>query len=167
MDIQIANQQKRRRIPLSRMRRNARILLNSLGLPEGELSILLVDDLRIAALNRAYLNREGPTNVIAFPMRSDRFPRLSPHLLGDVVISVDTAWREAEAAGLQPEDRLTELLVHGLLHLCGYDHEQTPAQARRMAAKSRELLKALKDDAPAGPPGSGRRRVLRRNAGHP
>lgn len=144
MDIQIANRQKRRRISLSRMRRNARILLSSLGHPEDELSILLVDDERIAALNQTYFSREGPTNVIAFPMQAGRFAHLSPHLLGDVVISVDTAWREARAAGLDLEQRLTQLLVHGLLHLCGYDHEQTPAEARRMTVKSRQLLRALK-----------------------
>jgi probable rRNA maturation factor len=152
MDIQIANHQNHRRISLSRMRRNARILLNSLGHPEGELSVLLVDDLRIAALNRAYLNREGPTNVIAFPMQAGRFTHLSPHLLGDVVISVDTAWREARDAGLEFEERLTQLFVHGLLHLCGYDHEQTPVEARRMAAKSRQLLKILKAKVPVKPP---------------
>jgi probable rRNA maturation factor len=105
-----------------------------------------VDDLRIAAMNRAYLNREGPTNVIAFPMQEGRFAGLSPHLLGDVVISVDTAWREARAAGLEPEERLIQLVVHGLLHLCGYDHEQDAAGARRMAAKSRQLMATLKAD---------------------
>ena len=126
------------------MRRNSRILLTSLGHPEAELSILLVDDPQIAAMNRAYLSREGPTNVIAFPMQEGRFAHLSPHLLGDVVISVDTAWREAQAAGLDLEERLNQLVVHGLLHLCGYDHEQHATDARRMAAKSRLLLQALK-----------------------
>jgi probable rRNA maturation factor len=126
------------------MRRNSRILLKSLGHPEAELSILLVDDPQIAAMNRAYLSREGPTNVIAFPMQEGRFAHLSPHLLGDVVISMDTAWREAQAAGLDLEERINQLVVHGLLHLCGYDHEQHAADARRMAAKSRQLLQTLK-----------------------
>jgi probable rRNA maturation factor len=76
-------------------------------------------------------------------MQAGRFAHISPHLLGDVVISVDTAWREARQAGRPLEERLTQLLVHGLLHLCGYDHEQTPAEARRMAAKSRQLVKKL------------------------
>jgi len=134
-----------------RMRRNARILLNSLGHPDGELSILLVDDGQIAALNRAYLNREGATNVIAFPMQAGRFAYLSPQLLGDVVISVDTAWREAQKAGLDLEERLTQLIVHGLLHLCGYDHEHDPAGARRMAAKSRQLLEKIKPGARTKP----------------
>jgi probable rRNA maturation factor len=146
------------------MRRTARTLLNSLGLPEGELSVLLVDDSQIASLNRAHLNREGPTNVIAFPMREGRFAHLNPGLLGDVVISVDTAGREAAQAGLDLEVRLTQLLVHGLLHLCGYDHEQHAADARRMAAKSRQLLKKLAARPAAGRPNArptprGRRRT--------
>lgn len=147
MDIQIANRQKRHRISLGRMRRTARILMNSLGHPEGELSILLVDDGQIAALNRLHLHREGPTNVIAFPMQEGRFAHIGPDVLGDVVISVDTASREARRSGLELEERLVQLLVHGLLHLCGYDHEQGAADARRMAAKSRRLLKVLR----AGP----------------
>jgi len=119
------------------------MLLNALGHPEGELSIVLVDDPQIAEMNRAFLNRKGPTNVLAFPMRAGRFANLSPHLLGDVVISGDTACREAAAAGLGLEERLTQLLVHGLLHLCGYDHERDAAEARRMAARSRRLLKRI------------------------
>jgi probable rRNA maturation factor len=133
------------------MRRNSRILLKSLGHPEAELSILLVDDPQIAAMNRAHLSREGPTNVMAFPMQEGPFAHLSPHLLGDVVISVDTACREAQAAGLDLEERLNQLVVHGLLHLCGYDHEQNAADARRMAAKSRQLLKTLKAAGPSEP----------------
>lgn len=99
-----------------------------------------MDDLQIAAMNRKFLGREGPTNVIAFPMQEGRFSGLSPDLLGDVVISVDTAHREARDAELALEERLTQLLVHGLLHLHGYDHEHNAAEARRMAAKSRRLL---------------------------
>ncbi len=76
-------------------------------------------------------------------MRDGPFGDLSPHLLGDVVISVDTACREAERAGIEIDARLTQLLVHGVLHLCGYDHERDRRAARRMAAKSRQLLKAI------------------------
>lgn len=127
------------------MGRTARILVAALGRPDAELSVVLVDDGRIAALNREFLNREGPTNVIAFPMQEGRFTGLSPNLLGDVVISVDTAGREAQQAGIPFERRLTQLLIHGVLHLCGYDHEHDPARARRMAAKSRALLKKIED----------------------
>jgi probable rRNA maturation factor len=143
MDIQIANRQKRRPVPLTLLRRTARILIDALKRPDAELSVLLVDDRRIARLNREFLDREGPTNVIAFPMQEGRFAELHPTLLGDVVISVDTAAAEAERAGIAFERRLVELLVHGVLHLCGYDHEHERAQARRMAAKSRALLKKI------------------------
>ena len=80
-------------------------------------------------------------------MREGRFADLTPTLLGDVVISVDTAHREARAAGLGLEQRLTQLLVHGILHLCGYDHEQDAAGARRMAAQSRRLMKLIESGA--------------------
>jgi probable rRNA maturation factor len=102
-----------------------------------------VGDRRIAALNRKFFNREGPTNVIAFPMQAGPFADLHPNLLGDVVISVDTAHREARAAGLDLDERIAQLLVHGVLHLYGYDHENTAAEARRMAAKSRRLMATI------------------------
>jgi probable rRNA maturation factor len=143
MDIQITNHQRRHRINLRKTRRAAQILLNALGHPDAELSVLFVGDRRIAELNLAFLGRQGPTNVIAFPMRAGRFGSLSPNLLGDVVISVDTACREALRAGMEMEVRLTQLLVHGVLHLCGYDHEQNRRDARRMYAKSRRLLKQI------------------------
>jgi probable rRNA maturation factor len=107
--------------------------------------VVLVSDPRIAAMNREFLDRDGPTNVIAFPMRVGPFGEVSPELLGDVVISADTAQREAAAAGIAFEERLDQLLVHGVLHLCGYDHEHDPAEARRMEAKSRQLMKAIAD----------------------
>jgi len=114
-----------------------------LGSPESELSILLVDDEEISALNRQYLNREGPTNVIAFPMREGDFSDINPSLLGDVVIAVETAAREAEAGGIEAEVRFDELLVHGILHLFGYDHEKEADEALRMERKSEELLKLI------------------------
>jgi probable rRNA maturation factor len=114
-----------------------------LDFPDGEISILLVDDPQIAILNQKYLDRRGPTNVIAFAMREGEFAHLTPHLLGDVVISVDTAIREAHDAGLKQTRRFNELLVHGILHLFGYDHEESEKEARRMEEKSRELLEMI------------------------
>jgi probable rRNA maturation factor len=114
-----------------------------LGCPESELSILLLDDPLIAELNAAYLKREGPTNVIAFPMQEGPFTEVTPELLGDVVISLETALRESEVAGISMEERTVELLVHGILHLCGYDHEASKQAAGRMAAKSREIMEIV------------------------
>jgi len=117
-----------------------------LDFPDGEISILLVDDPQIETLNQKYLNRQGPTNVIAFAMREGEFSHLTPHLLGDVVISMDTTAKEAQDAGLSMEHRFKELLIHGILHLFGYDHEDSEKEARRMEKKSQELLELIRND---------------------
>jgi probable rRNA maturation factor len=114
-----------------------------LDCPEGELSILVVDDPGIEGLNREYLGRVGPTNVIAFPMREGEFKAITPHLLGDVVISADTAFAEGGCTQEGFRLRFTELLIHGVLHLFGYDHEGDPAEARQMDEKSAELLQRV------------------------
>lgn len=125
------------------MEKSAKTILDALGFPDGELSILIVDDRHIQKLNRKYLNKQGPTNVIAFPMQAGDFSNINPQLLGDVVISIETARNEGNAAGVPTETRLLQLLVHGILHLFGYDHETTTRQALRMERKSSKLLDLL------------------------
>ena len=150
MAVLIDNRQNLLPIQTETIHQEARAILNASGNPDGELSILLVDDEQISALNRDYLHREGPTNVIAFAMQEGEFSQISPQLLGDVVISVETARREADAAGIAVDQRLAELLVHGVLHLFGYDHETEDADAEAMEEKSRALLKVLGRSAPDG-----------------
>jgi len=140
MEVLIDNRQNKHAIALKEIQQKAKAILNALDCPEGELSILLVDDAQIEVLNREYLNRYGPTNVIAFPMRAGRFSNIAPHLLGDVVISVETAVKEAKSAGISMEERFTQLLLHGILHLRGYDHEKTEQEAQKMEKKSNEIL---------------------------
>lgn len=125
------------------MRATAQAVLDALGFPDGELSILIVDDADIAELNETYLHRSGPTNVIAFSMREGDFPQISPQMLGDVVISTETARREADAAGIPFRERFVQLLVHGVLHLFGYDHEGPEAAAAEMDRKTADLLGRL------------------------
>jgi probable rRNA maturation factor len=125
-----------------KIKRTAQAILNALDCPDGELSILLVDNQQIETLNRDYLNREGPTNVIAFPMREGQFANLNPHLLGDVVISVETAHKEAEESKISLENRFRQLLAHGILHLLGYNHVETE-EAQRMETKTNELLNRI------------------------
>lgn len=120
-----------------------------MGCHEDELSLLIVDDPQIADLNQEYLNREGPTNVIAFPMQdyTDGNTHICepdiPRLLGDVVISVETARKEGETEGITMESRFIQLMIHGILHLMGYDHETSEADALRMEEKSNQLLELL------------------------
>ena len=114
-----------------------------MGSPEAELSLLITDDTEIALYNAAYLKRTGPTNVIAFPMTEGEYADISPGLLGDVVISVDTAAREARDMEIGLEERFTQLLIHGILHLLGYDHETSETAAQEMERKSAELLNII------------------------
>ncbi|HEX9948608.1 MAG TPA: rRNA maturation RNase YbeY [Thermodesulfobacteriota bacterium] len=119
-------------------------ILSDLGCSsESELSILLVDDDEMQRLNRAYLCRDRPTNVLAFAMREGKNQHLNPALLGDVVVSTETAQREALQRDVTLEEELALLLVHGILHLLGYDHENEPAEAAQMEAKEEEVLTHL------------------------
>ena len=120
-----------------------------MGLPEAELSILLVEDEEIAELNREYLDRQGPTNVISFPMREGDFGQVNPDLLGDVVLSTETAARQAENSGFRPTEMLDFYLIHGILHLVGYDHERDENEAQKMEAKTWELFRLLGHTPPA------------------
>jgi len=96
-------------------------------------------------LNRDYLQKDRPTNVISFSMQEGECGAINPDLLGDVVISADTAAREAAEAGIAFSERLVFLLLHGILHLAGYDHERSGEQeAKRMEAKESELFNLLK-----------------------
>ena len=112
--------------------------------PEGELSILLVDDDRIQALNREYRHKDTPTNVLSFPMREGDFAVVTPDLLGDVVISLDTAASEAESADISLGERMAWLLIHGILHLFGFDHEKSAAAEEEMETRTEELQQKVK-----------------------
>jgi len=102
-----------------------------------------VDDPEITKLNKTYLGRTGPTNVIAFPMQLGEFGEINPNLLGDVVISLDTVAREAQENSMSIETRFEQLLLHGILHLFGFEHEKGPEQAEEMMNKEKELLQLL------------------------
>ncbi len=117
--------------------------MTELGLLEAELSLLFVNDLQIQTLNRRYLHRDKPTNVLAFPMRKGEFPTLHPHLLGDLVISVETARRQSNRFGLNEMEMVILLMVHGVLHLIGYEHEGTKKGGREMAIKQKELFHSV------------------------
>jgi probable rRNA maturation factor len=143
MEILIKDRHTRHRIPHDEIERKAAIILKALGVLDGELSILIVDDLQITELNEAYLDRPGPTNVIAFPMQEGPFGDIQPQLLGDVVISLDTAAREAQDADITTESRFDQLLVHGILHLFGFDHDNTAQESEAMRLKEEQILKLL------------------------
>jgi probable rRNA maturation factor len=124
------------------IRGRAEKMLAALAQGGAELSIALVDDARIRELNRAYRKKDKPTDVLAFAMREGE-GGAQGGALGDVVISIDTARRQARDRGRPLLDELTMLLAHGILHLIGYDH-RTDREERVMTAKTRELEAAAR-----------------------
>ena len=131
----------------ARLARSARRLLRAVGLARAELSLLLVSDREMRRLNRRWRGRDRPTDVLAFAQTEG--PAGAPDgLLGDVVISVDTARRQAAGRGETLGREGERLLIHGFLHLLGYDHERSAAEARRMARRERALARVLEPGAP-------------------
>lgn len=126
-----------------RVRALADRMLEELELEDAELSVLLTDDPGIHRLNQRYRGKDRPTDVLAFELDgTDAADRTRS--LGDVVISLDTAARQAKTKGRPLMAEVTLLLAHGLLHLVGYDHAR-PAQKRRMDAMTRRLIAAARN----------------------
>jgi probable rRNA maturation factor len=126
------------------LRRRAVRILRELSQSRSELSIALVDDATIADLNERYRGVPRATDVLAFPLREGDDDGCSGNLLGDVVISVETARRQARRAHRGLDAVVARLLVHGTLHLLGHDHERA-GEARRMRAEERRLLGAIRE----------------------
>jgi probable rRNA maturation factor len=116
-----------------------RRILKDLACHDAELSILITDDLHIAELNSHFLKREGPTNVLAFPIKPNDSIEPETRMLGDIVISLDAAMRDAKIFGENLTKMIDRLLIHGLLHLLGYDHEQAEETAK-MEEETERLL---------------------------
>lgn len=140
MKVWIANRQDRILLRLASFRRLAGKALRQLGRPDAEISVVFVNDYRIRSLNRIYRNKDRVTDVLAFSLSHGALVRGDlPEFLGEVVISAPKAQRQARAAGRSLSSELGWLLVHGILHLSGYDHER-PKDALRMRRKERDLL---------------------------
>ena len=167
VDVFVADEQGDRPVDLERWVALARAVLQDRGIEgEAEVSLLFVDEAAIARLNEEFLQRTGPTDVLAFPIEEDiapsgRSPDLGgtgpgsepaegpPMLLGDVVICPAVAARNAVDHGVTADDELALLVVHGLLHLLGMDHA-ADADAARMEALERTLLLRHYDGGAAG-----------------
>jgi len=138
MDVQLQNDQEVCKVDSQRLKDHAKKFMQTLGRQDDELSILLVDDANIRNLNRQHRKIDSATDVLSFPQNEgDEF---ISHMLGDVVISVETAERQAAEHHFSLEQELVLLLIHGLLHLLGYDHERSPQDEKMMKEKTWELF---------------------------
>jgi len=128
------------------LRRRTDRLIQLLAVADRTVSIVFMDDRRISTFNRRYRGKIGATNVLSFPVEpapDDIPPALLVGELGDIMISVETAAQEADDDSKQLCDRLTELIIHGLLHLLGYDHERSEEESWRMWRREQELMHEL------------------------
>lgn len=121
-------------------------VLNCIGESSADMGVSFVGDRRMRRLNRQYRHKDRSTDVLAFAFREARAPhrfhRSASHL-GDVVIALPTARRQARAAQRSVEEEIVTLLIHGVLHLCGYDHERGRHEALRMHRKERQVRRRL------------------------
>ncbi len=135
----------RRGLPLldrARLRRRALRLLRALDLADSELSIRLVDDAEIARHNARYRGRKGPTDVLSFSLVLGAHANRRGALLGDVLISLETASCQARRGRRSLESEVLRLVIHGALHLIGHDHVRA-GEARAMRAEERRLWRAV------------------------
>jgi probable rRNA maturation factor len=128
--------------------RRAEAMLRQLKRESDELSIVLTTDEQIKFLNRDYRHKDRATDVLAFAIREGEFATLAGDLLGDVIISVPTAARQAKEKGHDTLDEVVMLLAHGLLHLLGWDHD-TVAKDKRMRVETDKLVRASEAVRPA------------------
>lgn len=133
---------QRSKVDVGLLRRRAAAILKAAGQARAELSIALVDDDAIRELNGQYRGKPRPTDVLSFSLVEGEFADRRGKLLGDVVISVDTAARQARERRRGLDDTIAKLLVHGVLHLLGHDHEEDD-EARRMLAEERRIWRVL------------------------
>ncbi len=138
MKIELINQQKIKRVNLKQLHKYLKKILVFLNIPSKELSILLSDNTLIKKLNKKYFKKPSVTDVIAFPLTDD----LEPDYLGEVVVSVEEAAHAAKRLGCKWQDELRLYLIHGILHLVGYD-DHTRLKKARMEKEQERILKNI------------------------
>ena len=143
MEILLQNNQDQYPVDSSRFRSQIAQVLENMEETECELSLLLTDDAEIRRLNKTYRSLDQATDVLSFPQDEEAVNESGKTLLGDVVISVETAARQAEEHHLSFNEELILLAIHGILHLLGYDHERSPQDARVMKDKTRMIFESL------------------------
>jgi probable rRNA maturation factor len=137
LEIELANRQTRHAIDAARLMAAARLVLEEEGISRATLSIAVVSDKAIRQLNRRYLQHDYATDVISFLLDSG-----TGSLEGEIIVSADTAATQAPQYGSSPQDELLLYIIHGTLHLVGFD-DTTPMARRKMQARQRRYLRRL------------------------
>jgi probable rRNA maturation factor len=135
-------------LSLPKLRRSLSTISLDLQIDKREMSIVIVSDKSIRLLNNEYRKLNKPTDVLSFAMSEGDFAEISGDILGDIIVSLETARRQAREKHKSIQEEVTFLVIHGLLHLLGFDH-QTDREERVMNRESARLLKLLSPDLPA------------------
>ena len=138
--IEVVNRQRRRKMDCRPWQAFGERALAAIGPKQSDVTIAFVSDRQITELNRRYRGLAKPTDVLSFPLSSDQFDEASKTNLGDVVISVERAASQARENGLEFDNEIAQLILHGLLHLSGYDHETDNGEMNRFELGLRKKL---------------------------
>jgi probable rRNA maturation factor len=141
MSVDIVSHVRGRKLPLRRIKRTAQRILAFIDQSDSELSLAFVDNGAIRKLNRKYRRKPKATDVLSFS--AENHANGGPRLLGDVVISIDQAREQAKTGGWTLAEEIERLLIHGILHLLGYDHERSRKEAAIMRALEKKISRAL------------------------
>ena len=145
MPVTMSNRQRRVAVKTPFVKRQTRRMMVYLGCHDRELSVVFVHDEGMRSLNRAYRSKDRSTNVLAFSQCQTYPGEPQTQMLGDIVVSLPTAAREAQELSQSLEARVVFLLAHGLLHLLGYDHEGSESQRLCMERREQEILSYLRE----------------------
>ncbi len=135
MAIEVVSRQRLARVDKEAVARLAGATIKAVEREGAHLTVAFVRDPKMRALNREFRGKDRPTDVLSFPAGDE-----SAQYLGDIVISIDTAMRQAGDMGHTLEREISELLIHGVLHLCGYDHERDQGEMDRLEHRLRRRL---------------------------
>lgn len=138
--IEVVNRQRKVPLDCERWQAFTAKVLRVLPSDAGGVTVAFVSDRAMRQLNRLWRHRRGTTDVLSFPAEQDDFEKLEGSTLGDVVISVEQAARQAEDNGLTLDLEIAQLVLHGLLHLCGYDHSTDNGEMNRLELQLRKKL---------------------------
>ncbi len=138
--IDIINRQRRHRLNARHWREFTAEALNAVKLKSSDVSIVFVNDAAIRKLNKQFRGKDYPTDVLSFPHQAETFESKAQNALGEIVISVDRAAKQAKENRLDLTNEIEQLILHGLLHLCGYDHETDNGEMNRLELKLRKKL---------------------------
>ncbi len=138
--IEVVSRQRRRKMDCESWQRFGEQALTTIGKAGHHATVAFVSDRQIKLLNKRFRGLDKPTDVLSFPAGDEEFTETTEPNLGDIAISVERAQSQAVENGLVFENEISQLILHGLLHLCGYDHETDEGQMNRLERRLRRQM---------------------------